>query len=113
MLASGGLKESNKLALSLFQKFTLTLMRLRLNLTIVDLNYRFNISSSTTSAVFLKWNDILFVRLHDLIKWPEREILWKTTPMCFRTYFKTNVVVIDCFEVFINKPENLVARALT
>ena len=76
MLASGGLQESNKSALSLFQEFTLTLMRLRLNLTIVDLSYQFNISSSTTSALFLKWIDILFVRLHDLIKWSEREILY-------------------------------------
>ena len=70
MLASGGLQESNKSALFLFQEFRLTLMRLRLNLTIVDLSYQVNISSSTTSALFLKWNDILFVRLHDLIKWP-------------------------------------------
>ena len=34
--------------------------------------------------------------------------------MCFRHNFSTKVaVIIDCFEVFINKPFNLQARAAT
>lgn len=34
--------------------------------------------------------------------------------MCFRKHFKTQVaIIIDCFEVFINKPANLHARPTT
>ena len=74
----------------------------------------FNVSKTTASTVFLKWLDIMFVRLKPLIKWPEREQLWETTPLCFRKHFKTKVaIIIDCFEVFINKPANLLARATT
>ena len=35
-------------------------------------------------------------------------------PLPFRKYFGTKVaVIIDCFEVFINKPSNYMARACT
>jgi len=53
-------------------------------------------------------------RLSPLIHWPEREDLWKTMPMCFKYAFGNKVtVIIDCFEVFIEKPTNLMARAQT
>ena len=53
-------------------------------------------------------------RLCQLVYWPERENLWKTMPMCFKHAFGNKVtVIIDCFEVFIEKPTNLLARAQT
>ena len=54
--------------LTYFQEFSLTLMRLRLNLTIRDLAYRYNISKSTSSKLFLKWIDVLYHRLSHLIE---------------------------------------------
>ena len=101
--------ENNRAVLSPFQEMVLTLMRVRLNLTINDLSYRFNISRSTTSSIVLKWIN-MFVRLRPLIMWPGREEIISTTPVSFRQYFKTKVaVIIDCFEIFINKPTNLKA----
>ena len=109
-----GLKQSPNSVLSMFQEFVLTLMRLRLNLSLNDLAYRFDVSKSTASTVFLKWIDIMFIRVRLLIRWPDREQLWETTLLCFRKHFKTKVVIIvDCFEVFIDKPANLLARATT
>ena len=50
------------------------------------------------------------MRLKPLIMWPEREIVRKTMPECFRAEFGEKVVVvIDCFEVFIERPSNLLA----
>ena len=46
---SSGVKHSSPSALTQFQEFTMTLMRLRLNLTIADLAHRFAISNLTTS----------------------------------------------------------------
>ena len=93
---------------------SLTLMKLRLNLIINDLAYRFNVSSSMASRVFLKVIEVLFLHLKPVIKWPCREQIRKTTPMCFRKHFETNIVVIvDCFEIFINKLKNILARAQT
>ena len=77
------LPRSANTILTPFQEFVLTLMLLCLNLTLNDLGYRFNVSKTTASTVFLKWLDIMFVRLKPLIKWPEREQFWKTTSLCF------------------------------
>ena len=54
------------------------------------------------------------VRLKFMVSWLEREQLWRTTPMCLQYAFGKKVtVVIDCFEVFIERPSNLLARAQT
>eukprot|EP00112_Aurelia_sp_Birch-Aquarium-sp1_P000676 Seg1064.14 transcript_id=Seg1064.14/GoldUCD/mRNA.D3Y31 product="hypothetical protein" protein_id=Seg1064.14/GoldUCD/D3Y31 len=54
------------------------------------------------------------VCLTPLISWPERADLWKTMPQSFKYSFGNKVtVIIDCFEVFIDRPSNLLARAQT
>ncbi|CAH3103477.1 unnamed protein product [Pocillopora meandrina] len=53
-------------------------------------------------------------RLSPLIHWPERAELWSTMPECFQYSFgKRITVIIDCFEIFIEKPSNLLARSET
>ena len=48
-----------------------------------------------------------------LVKWPEREELKLTLPACFREKFSSCAVIIDCFEVFIDRPSCLLGRAQT
>ena len=48
-------------------------------------------------------------RLSSRIKWPEREDFRHTFPKCFQSSFKKTTVIIDCFEVFIDRPSNLLA----
>ena len=55
----------------------------------------------------------MFIRLKPLIKWPQQEKLQKTMPMDFRSNFKKCVVIIDCSEVFRERPKSLKARAQT
>ena len=104
----------SKSLLSAFQEFVLTLMKLRLNVPLQDLAYRFGVSLSTISRTFSAWMINLDNRLSFLISWPEREDLWNTMPQCFQYAFGTKItVIIDCFEVFIERPSNLLARAQT
>ena len=54
------------------------------------------------------------IRLKSLIFWPDRDALQKTMPDCFQASFGKKVaVVIDCFEIFCERPSNLKARAST
>ena len=58
------------------------------------------------------------IRFSPLSSWPEREELWRTMPKCFQYSFggkneKKTTVIIDCFEIFIEKHSNLLARAHT
>lgn len=101
-------------ALTSFQQVIMTLMKLRLNLPVQDLAYRFGTSTSTISRVFTLVIDVMYKRLHFLLRWPTREELRSTMPMEFRTHFGTKVaVIIDCFEIFIDRPSNLKAQAQT
>ncbi|WAR11745.1 hypothetical protein MAR_025925 [Mya arenaria] len=105
---------THKSALNKFQKLIIVLMKLRLNTSNLDLAIRFGVSDSTVSRVFQSVIDVLSVALRPLIHWPDRESLKKTMPMSFRTHFGTKVsVIIDCFEVFMERPSNLKARAET
>ena len=100
--------------LTSFHELVLVLMKLRLNVPKQDLAYRFDISLSTVSRIFSYWMMVLDARLSPLISWPEREELWRTMPMCFRYSFGTKTtIIIDCFEIFIERPSNLLARAQT
>ena len=97
-----------------FQEYLVTLIKLRLNSSIQDISYRFDVSTSTISRILLKWLTIMDVHLSRLILWPERQDLRKTMPECFRNAFGDKVaVIIDCFEVFIDRPSNLLARSCT
>ncbi|XP_067833172.1 uncharacterized protein [Heptranchias perlo] len=97
-------------SLTKFQQLVMTMMGLRLHLSMQDFAYCFGVSSSTVSRIFSTVINIMHVRLHFLIRWPTRDELIKTMPMVVRVNFGTKVeVIIDCFEVFIDRPSNLVA----
>ena len=98
--------------LTLFQE--LVLIKLRLNVPLQDLAFRFGVSLSTVSRTFTAWLTVMDVRLSPLIRWPERDDLWRTMPMCFQFSFgKKTTIIIDCFEVFLERPSNLLARSQT
>ena len=107
------LNTCNRSMLSAFQQVVLTLIRLRLGLSGQDLGYRFGIHQSTVSRVFTTVIDVLYKRLKHLIIWPERDVLRRTLPMDFRKHCPNCVVIIDCFEIFVDRPSALLARAQT
>uniref|UniRef100_A0A672YAS2 DDE Tnp4 domain-containing protein n=1 Tax=Sphaeramia orbicularis TaxID=375764 RepID=A0A672YAS2_9TELE len=104
---------TTKQSLKPTQELLLTLMKLRLNLSEDFLGYLFGIHQSTVSRVFRRWINVMASRLHPLILWPEREDLRRSLPMCFQKFFKNCVGIIDCFELFIERPSDLTARAQT
>ena len=104
---------SKKNVLTQFEEFIATLMKLRLGLFDQDLAYRFGVHQSTISRIFNRWIGAMNITLKPLIKWPRREELQKTLPLDFRVNFKKCIVIIDCFEIFCERPKPLMARAQT
>ena len=92
----------------------IVLMKLRLNVPHLDLTYRFDVSRPVVTRVISTWLVIMDACLSPLLSWPTHNALHKTMPQCFIDSFgyKTTVI-IDCFEIFINRPTNLMARAQT
>ena len=107
------IKHTNRSALEKFEQMILVLVRLRLNLPLQDLGYRFGVSVPTASRIWKKWIDVLSIRLKFLIELPEMEILHEAMPLDFKESFGKISIIIDCFEVFIERPSNLLARAQT
>ena len=89
-------------------------MKLRLNSSNYDLAFRFGISESTVGRIFARWIEAMDIRLSFLIAWPDRADLHKTMPFCYRINYGLKITsTIDCFELFIEKPSNLLAKACT
>ncbi|PFX28408.1 hypothetical protein AWC38_SpisGene6876 [Stylophora pistillata] len=113
-LVAKHVKHTSTNALPQFLEFIITLMKIKLNCPFQDLAYRFGISVSTVSRIFDRWIDVMSTRLQFLILWPQREELMKTMPLVFKQNFGNKVaVIIDCFEVYIERPSSLIARAMT
>ena len=91
----------------------MVLMKLRLNPGCQDLGYQFGVHYSTVTRYFYKWLDVLYNRLSVFVSWPERDQLLKTMPLEFQKNFRKCAVIIDCFEIFIESPTSLTARAQT
>lgn len=71
-------------------------------------------SRFTASRCFYYCLEIVYARMQSIIIWPPRNILKQTMPQCFKLNFDDKVsVVIDCFEIFIEKSSNLLVQANT
>ena len=90
--------------LKLEQELLLVMMRLRLALSVGDLAFRFGISDTLCSSIFMSWVKLMKGELSWLIKWPSKEQTKKTLPKCFEKYYSKVRCIIDCSEVFIETP---------
>ncbi|XP_077529339.1 uncharacterized protein LOC144141698 [Haemaphysalis longicornis] len=113
-LLEPSVSHTSRNCLTKFQEMVIFLMRLRLNLPLQDIAYRFLVSQPTVSRIVNKWLDVAYVRLSMAIRWPERHVLRATMPMAFRKSFGTHVaVILDCFEVFVERSSSFLPRAQT
>ena len=109
-----GLTSNGVTKLSSFQEFMCLMLKLRTNAPNEGLAYHFGVCQGTVSKIILKWLKLADTRLAGLIHWPHRDSLQKTMPEYFKASFGRKVaVIIDCFEIFIERPSNLLARAAT
>ena len=87
------------------------LMKLWLNLFDEDIAHRFGVHRSTVSRNFHRILNIAVAKSSFLIKWPERDMLRLTVPVSFRRFLKKCCIIIDCTEIFMERPSDLLARA--
>ena len=76
-----------------------------MNYLFQDMAYQLNVSLATFTRSFDSTLGVHAARLSFEIKWPSREALRLSMPMCFRENFGNKVaVIIDCFEINSQKP---------
>ena len=95
-------------------QFLLGLMRLRLGLLVHDLADCFQISTSICSNIFSTWVCFLSKCLGNaLIVWLPKEVIMSHIPQCYKGYYRNTQCIIDCTEVFIERPKSLDIQAAT
>ena len=104
---------TSKGKLTIKDQLLLVLMKLRTGAPNKDLPYRFGVSPGRVSQLFHEWIDILSRELKQFIVWPDREMLRKTLPQCFKPKYARATCIIDCSEVFIQRATSLSARSET
>ena len=102
---------TTKDSLALQEQLFLTLVRLRHNLSFDFLAFVVGIPRSTAIDYFWKWIDVLHDRAGFLVKWQDRENIFGIIPPLFKEKFPRLTCIIDCFEIFVESPKNLLARA--
>ena len=105
---------SEKRKLSRKNEFLLTLMRLRLGILNEDIAKRFDISPTTCSNTFKTWIRFLAMTVGKLVAWLPKENIVENMPVAYRKAGHSKLrVVIDCSEIFIERPKSLDAQAAT
>ena len=89
------------------EELFMVFVRLRVGLTVTDLSLRFGISESSVSKIFTSWINLLYFHLKDLCEMPESETDGKARQFSNFPYLK---VIIDCTEIFTQKPSCLQAN---
>ncbi|KAL3220081.1 hypothetical protein MRX96_030094 [Rhipicephalus microplus] len=99
--------EDRNFILPLKTQLVLVLMRLRLGLDGLDLAYRFGVSTSTVSRIWVTWLDFLDNRLRQVPTWMPPHLCDKYRPQAFTDKGYTTVDgILDCTEIFIETPSS-------
>ena len=104
-------QNTNQEGLSVEDQFLLVLMKLRTGFPNKELAYRFGIMFG--SQTFHEWIDVMARELNQLIVWPDRQMIWKTLPDCFKALYTLATCIINCSEIFIERAPSLSARSET
>ena len=88
-------------------------MKLKLGLLNKDLAVRFDISTFRMSKIFRTLVPLIAVHMTNLIVQSDHGTIRRHLPRCFKKNCKDCVCIIDCSEIFIQRPKNLTGRAQT
>ncbi|CAH3116363.1 unnamed protein product [Porites lobata] len=106
-------KPGPKRSLTLTEELVLTLVRLRLGLMGRQLADTFSVSQSQLSRVFTTWVCFLASIFQEvLVLWPSKDEIKRNLPRSFNKYPNT-LIIIDCTEMFIEKPTSPYAQRAT
>ena len=91
----------------------LVLMRLRLGLLFADLGHRFGISRQQAGTIFNTWIEQLATLLGEAVMWLPRSRIQATLPKGFKDMYPNTTCILDCTEIFIERPARIKTRAQT
>ena len=107
------IKRHRHTILSPLNQFFLTLVKLKLNLQIRDIAFRFGVSKSLVSKYVITWVCFLYHHLGEINWMPSVEQVMGTLPHSFKDKYPSTYAIIDGSEIFIEKPSDLHVQSFT
>ena len=89
----------------------MTLIKLRLNTQFENLADQVDCSKTTAYDILRRWINLMYVKLKFLIKWPDHDASIQTLLIVFRQYFPELTAIINCTQIFTDRPKTYKARA--
>ncbi|XP_066936169.1 uncharacterized protein [Clytia hemisphaerica] len=93
------------------EQFFLYLSWLRNGFTLSHLGWLFKLSKTTVSRYIITWSNFCYFTLGSLPIWPTREQVNKTMPESFKRVYPTTRCIIDCTELFCQRPSSLAIQS--
>ena len=106
-------QRQRSMKLSPVDQLLMTLMKLRLNLKVVDLSFRFHVAPATVSRYITTWICFLYHHLKELDWMPSVQQVAGTLPPAFRERFPSTYAIIDGSEIFLDTPTDLFMQSST
>lgn len=92
-------------------EFLLTIVKLRRNMINKELAFKFDISETLVSRIFITWINFLYCQFKELNIWVPLKTAKQNAK--FKGRKCTSTVIIDCTEIKIDQPKNPVSQQLT
>ncbi|XP_072043471.1 uncharacterized protein [Amphiura filiformis] len=106
-------KKTHRKIMAPIDQLFITLLKLRTGLTFKFISIHTNVPKTSVISIFWKWLDVMYTNLSFLVCSPDPEAVRRTLPPLFKKYYPRLTCIVDCFEIFIDMPKNLKARAQT
>ena len=106
-------RKRKNMPLSPLNQCFLALVKLRLNLSTMDLANRFGISTGLVSKYFITWVCFMYQYLKEIDWTPSKEQVAATLPISFKEKYPTTYSIIDASEVYIETPSDLFVQSST
>lgn len=106
-------KSGPKRKLSHLDEMFIVLLRLKAGLFVQDLASRFGISPGLVSRICITWINLLYFELKELFPFPSQDLIRKNMPKEFSEAYPTTRIILDCTELFIQRPSAMLAQSET
>ena len=78
-----------------------------------DLAFRFSISEAQVSRIWVTWLESPYDRLRAIPIWASQEYIQKIMPEAFNNTYPNTRAIIDCTELFIERPTSFRSQSAT
>jgi hypothetical protein len=99
--------------LTKYEEYILTLVRFRLGLLNFFVGDIFGISDTRVSQIFITWINFMYATFSPCVKWPTMTQIQMYMPNSFKQLYPSTRVIIDCTELFIQRPKQCTAQSCT